>query len=185
MDLEKHKNLFNTISPVYNWFFNYQVKRYSKTLELFCSELDLNTGDFILDIGCGTGAFSKTFSQASYDVTGVDISERMLKYARKNGIQCFHGNIIEGLNLEDKSFNLVTSALVCHGIDRDKRIHLFKESARLSKGKVLFHDYSMKRNLIINIIEYLEDGDYFNFIKTGLSEMKEIFSDVKIVPVSD
>ncbi len=58
------------------------------------------------------------------------------------------------------------------------------EASRLSKGIVILHDYSVKSNPIIKFVEYLEDGDYFNFIKTGIIEMQEIFSNVQIIPVN-
>ncbi len=34
-----------------------------------------------------------------------------------------------------------------------------------------------------NIIEYIEGGDYFNFIKTGLAEMQEVFSSVEVIKI--
>lgn len=49
-------------------------------------------------------------------------------------------------------------------------------ASRLSKGIVILHDYSEKSNPIIKFVEYLEGGDYFNFIKTGVIEIQEIFS---------
>ncbi len=38
----------------------------------------------VLDIGCGTGFYSRKFSEISECVTSVDISENMLEYAKKN-----------------------------------------------------------------------------------------------------
>ncbi|OMP67617.1 class I SAM-dependent DNA methyltransferase [Domibacillus epiphyticus] len=37
----------------------------------------------VLDIGCGTGELAIRFSQAGYDVTGVDLSDEMLSIARE------------------------------------------------------------------------------------------------------
>ncbi len=183
MDMKKHKRIFNRISPIYNLFFNSQVRSYSEILSRYASELSLSPGNSILDMGCGTGAFAQTFSLSGYNVTGVDSAEMMLRYAAKRGIKSIYGDFIQGLDMGDKSYDLVISAYVAHGIDREKRMKLFRESARLCKGNVLFHDYSKNRNCFINFIEFMEDGDYFNFIKTGLDEMKEVFSDVKVIPV--
>ena len=157
-----------------------EVNRYKKkTYQL----LNIASGSSVLDIGCGTGAFSASFSTLGHDVTGVDIAEKMIKYALKRGVKSLYGNVVDGLNFPDKSFDMVMSALVVHGLDREKRKKLLEEAARLSRGIVLFHDYNSKRNKFISIIEYLEDGDYFNFIENGLSEMKGIFSKVKVIPV--
>lgn len=183
MDLMKHKKIFNLISPVYNFFFHGQVRGYSELLKRYGSELELPVKADILDIGCGTGAFGASFSRFGYKVTGVDLAENMVRIASKRGLLCRHGNALEGLDYPDDSFDLVTFAYVAHGLDREKRKRLFEEAARISRGPVLLHDYSRKRNVWINIIEFLEGGDYFNFIKTGLQEMREIFSDVRVIAV--
>lgn len=74
----------------------------------------------ILDIGCGTGESSKTFSMADHSLTGVDISEKMLIYARERGLNTIYGNIVEG-DCENKAFDHVISAFVTRGLDKDKR----------------------------------------------------------------
>ena len=183
MNLNRHKRLFNNISLVYNWFFKNQLKNYSITLSKQIHELEIPADGRILDVGCGTGALTMALSNRGYQVTGIDLAEKMFQYGKKRGLDCRHGNMIEGLDFEDKSFDLVTSAYVAHGLDRDKRDALFKEAARLSRGKVLFHDYSPRRNPFISLIEALEGGDYFNFIRTGLQEMEEVFTSVKVVQV--
>lgn len=183
MDLNKHRNIFNIISPVYNLFFKSQIRGYSELLKLHGGELELNGKAEILDLGCGTGAFGAAFSGEGHKVTGIDLAERMVSLASKRGLICRHGNALEGLDFPDSSFDLVTAAYVAHGLDREKRELLMKEAARISRGPVLFHDYSTRRSLSINIIEYLEDGDYFNFIKTGLEEMRSLFREVKVIPV--
>ncbi len=94
MYLEKHKAIFNIISPIYNLFFNSQVRKYSEIYQDLRSQLNLSNNCTILDIGCGTGAFSKTFSLADHTLTGVDISEKMLLYAKKRGLNTIYGNII-------------------------------------------------------------------------------------------
>lgn len=38
--------------------------------------------------------------------------------------------------------------------------------------KIKFHDYNKKRSLITDIAEWLEGGDYFNFINIAESMMK-------------
>jgi SAM-dependent methyltransferase len=46
------------------------IKYYSKTKK-------------VLEIGCGTGNYTKIFSDKGYKITGIDISEKMLELARK------------------------------------------------------------------------------------------------------
>ncbi|MBB6481827.1 class I SAM-dependent methyltransferase [Spirochaeta isovalerica] len=183
MDLKKHKRIFNIISPVYNLFYKGQVRSYSELIDSYGDEVELTGREEILDLGCGTGAFGAAFAARGHKVRGIDLAEKMVSKAEARGLLCNSGNILEGVSFDDNSFDLVICAYVAHGLDREKRSVLFREAARISRGPVLFHDYSTKRNLFIDIIEYLEDGDYFNFIRTGLSEMKEAFSSVKVIPV--
>ncbi len=37
----------------------------------------------ILEVGCGTGNYTKLLLEQGYDITGIDISEKMLKIAKK------------------------------------------------------------------------------------------------------
>ena len=183
MNIKNHKLLFNIIAPGYNWFFNGQTRNYSEVLSKYIDNLEVPHKGRVLDVGCGTGALTKAFADLNYKVTGIDMAEMMLRYGSRRGLDCMYGNIIDGLEFEDKSFDLVVFAFVAHGLDRDKRRKLFLEAARLSRGKVLFHDYSSERNIMTNIIEYIEGGDYFNFIKTGLEEMQEVFSKVEVISI--
>jgi ubiquinone/menaquinone biosynthesis C-methylase UbiE len=183
MKLKKHKRIFNLISPIYNLFFKRQLKGYAELVSRYGSKLGLPEKATVLDIGCGTGAFGAAFFNSGYNVTGVDLAENMVRLAVERGLSCRQGNALDGLNYPDNSFDLVVFAYVAHGLDREKRQVLFLEAARISKGPVLLHDYSTKRSFWISVIEYLEDGDYFNFIKTGLEEMKTFFSDVQVIPV--
>jgi ubiquinone/menaquinone biosynthesis C-methylase UbiE len=183
MDLQKHTRIFNSISSIYNLFYQYQLRSYSEILDKNLSVLKLSGNNTILDIGCGTGAFAGSFAIRGYRVIGVDIAEKMIRQALKRGLNCSLENVLDGLSFPNKSFDLVTSALVAHGLDKEKRKGLFEEAARLSRGPVLFYDYSSRRNLFITFIEWLEDGDYFNFIKNGLNEMNQIFSKVDVIPV--
>jgi SAM-dependent methyltransferase len=183
MNLKNHKLLFNIIAPGYNWFFKSQVRDYAETLSDNIDNLGIPDNSLILDAGCGTGALSQALVNRGFKVVGIDMANIMIHYGSKRGLDCRYGNIIDGLDFEDKSFDLVVFAYVAHGLDKEKRNKLFQEAMRLSHGKVLFHDYSSERSIMTNIIEYIEGGDYFNFIKTGLEEMQEVFSSVEVIKI--
>lgn len=185
MDIEKHEQLFNTISPLYNLFYNHQFKHYLNAIEKHGYKLNIPENGSILDLGCGTGAFGGAFRSAGYEATGIDIASSMIQRGLKRGLKCFQGNPLEGLDFPDDSFDLVASAFVIHGLDREKRLKFFREASRLSRGFVLFHDYNSRRHWLINIIEALEKGDYFNFVRNGFDEMKEVFSSVERIPIRE
>jgi SAM-dependent methyltransferase len=48
---------------------------------LLCQLLTPKPGDTLLDIGCGTGYFTRRFASEGFDVTGVDPDPRMLEFA--------------------------------------------------------------------------------------------------------
>ncbi len=183
MNLKRHEFIFNVISGIYDLFFESQYRKYEKIISDNIGVLSIDPGSGILDAGCGTGAFSKAFSDAGFRVTGVDIASGMIRKALKRGLDCTRGNAVEGLPYEDGSFDLVVMSFVAHGLDSGKRIMLYREAARLSAGKVLIHDYGYKRKLSTDIIEFLEGGNYFSFVKSGLDEMRSVFSSVSVVPV--
>lgn len=51
--------------------------------ELLCRHLDMNPGTSLLDVGCGTGWFTRRLAAAGFDVTGLDIDADALDFARE------------------------------------------------------------------------------------------------------
>ncbi len=58
-------------------------KKYKEMFGLFCSKLPKNAE--VLDLGCGSGLpFTRELIKRGFKVTGIDISDTMIKEARKN-----------------------------------------------------------------------------------------------------
>ena len=62
----------------------YKDKDYKKEVD-FIEEIfeDTHKPEKILEVGCGTGSYTKILLERGYEVTAVDISEDMLKIARE------------------------------------------------------------------------------------------------------
>lgn len=180
--------LFDLISPVYGLFFKFQVKNFEQVLDLAEAEgIDLKKCESVLDIGCGTGALYKALHDRGIKVTGVDTSKGMLKQARRKladiEAQCVEIKAGEPLPFADRSFDLVITSYVAHGLSKDERLIFYQEMQRLANKMVIVHDYNEERQLLTTIVEWLEGGDYFNFIKQAADELEELFGNVRLLTV--
>lgn len=71
--------------------------------------LEPSTGDTLLDVGCGTGHFSRRFAAAGLRVTGLDPDPAMLEYARRRGGANYLRGTATALPLSDEAYDLVTA----------------------------------------------------------------------------
>jgi len=78
----------------------YKDKNYEKELDFIESSFP-NKPKNILELGCGTGNYTKILLEKGYDVLGLDLSEEMLKIARK---KVPNGNFVQG-DIKDFKLN--------------------------------------------------------------------------------
>ena len=124
---------------------------YETKLGSFVDEVETKTaldlyqpqaGEIILDAGCGTGNFSIKLAQKGCMVTGIDISEEMLKKARckaknENLKIDFYKQNITDINFDNNVFDGVVSMATVEFVpDLDKA---YQEMKRVTKpgGKIL------------------------------------------------
>jgi ubiquinone/menaquinone biosynthesis C-methylase UbiE len=94
--------------------------------------LALNPGEKVCDLACGQGAVTKTFAEEGAQVTGVDISPRLIELARRRspkGIRYLVGDARDVPELKSGSFDAVTCVLAAMNIEPLEP--LFAEMARL------------------------------------------------------
>jgi len=186
-EMERHVMIFNVIAPVYNWFFTRQVRAYRSLIAQNERLFTIPNAGRVLDLGCGTGAFLFCLDEMGYKAVGVDFSPSMLRAAKKSTagkfIELVHGDVTQGLDFPDKSFDLVLASYVLHGVSSGLRERFYAEASRLSKGQVLFHDYNKNRRILTDIIEWAERGDYFEFVRHGEDEMRAYFQSVERIDV--
>ncbi len=97
-------------------------------------------GKKLLEIGCGTGHWSRFFSEYGFEVTGVDISERMINTAKSKNISNASFQLADGHSLPfpDGDFD-VTAAITTLEFVRDAE-GVLREMARCTrkpKGRLL------------------------------------------------
>jgi ubiquinone/menaquinone biosynthesis C-methylase UbiE len=79
--MNEWKAFFNSYAPKYDT--EVFTQNTQAEIEFLVEELGIASGDSILDVGCGTGRHSIGLASRGFLVTGVDISEGMLKIARE------------------------------------------------------------------------------------------------------
>lgn len=183
----KSNFVFNLAAPIFALFYNSQKKNYSRVLNRVPIDTIFSSYKKIIDIGCGTGALSSVLAQRGFLVTGVDPAQKMLDIAMKKNenkaVRFLHADVLETLPFEDKSFDLSIASYVAHGLSKEDRQIMYAEMNRITSHCIIIYDYNQTRSPLTTLIEWAEGGDYFNFIKNAPFELKEYFSDVRIINV--
>ena len=100
------------------WWF---IARNRIVYELILDKTGLKSGDKILDIGCGTGGFTKLLA-GKFDVAGLDMSETALNYCRKRGLEKLYSGYIEDFPADEFQPKAAVMLDVIEHIEDDKKV---------------------------------------------------------------
>jgi ubiquinone/menaquinone biosynthesis C-methylase UbiE len=133
------KNIISQTREIYNKIASFfsDTRKYVQESE---KELVQYTkdGNKILDLGCGNGKLYHLFEKMQVDYTGFDLSEELLKIARKQwpGKTFISGDMSEKLPFEDETFDIIYCIASFHHLpDREKRLNALKEMKRVLKSR--------------------------------------------------
>jgi SAM-dependent methyltransferase len=185
MDISSHRRLFDRIAFAYKWFFSRQVEHYTRIILQHLEIFGEPSGSTVLDVGCGTGAFTRAFERVGFIVTGVDMAPKMVEAGRKRNLDCRIHDVTTGLPYPAGSFDFVTAAYMAHGLDPSLRTLFYSEAKRLARKKVILHDYPQNKSFLTSLVERLEGGGYFSFVSEGLDEMSRVFPEIRVIPVTE
>ncbi len=110
---------------------------------------EINKGDKVIDIACGTGAQLFEISGIASTVTGVDLSESMIdsasKTSRKKNIQNAMFYVCDATNLsmfKPNSFDLAVMTLALHQFPSDLHAAILTEMKRVA-ARIIIVDYAV------------------------------------------
>ena len=78
-------------------------------------------------------------------------------------------------------FDVVMASFVLHGLKQKQRRQLYAIMNQLACQRVIVMDYNQRRNPLISLMEWFERGDYFQFIYSVVTELREVFPQVKVI----
>lgn len=149
LDEKKTKRDFKNVLPVYDlWGWLTERKSAKKVLEL----ADINNGNKVLDVACGTGELLKKIVRLNPggENVGVDLSRDMLGKARKKLGQLKNGNyeLQEGnalhLDFQDNYFDILINNYMVDLMPEDTFDKIANEFYRVLKpgGTILISTFS-------------------------------------------
>ncbi|HEV8286810.1 MAG TPA: class I SAM-dependent methyltransferase [Chitinophagaceae bacterium] len=139
----------------------------------------------ILDIGCGTGHLSHYLQKKGFNVIGIEPSQNMLSYARKNFPQIqFIEGVSSELPFEDNTFDFILSIEVMRYLHSADIAKTYSEVFRvLKKGGLFFSthvnrwstDFYFPFYYLKGLIKKLNGGMYQNcYFTTTRMEVKKL-----------
>ena len=140
----------------------------------------LRRGDYVLDVGCGTGTMATMMAQrvgTEGQVVGIDLSPRMIEIAKRKGqmVQLiFLQANAEDIPYPDNYFHTVTITFALHEMPRAARYNTLNEIHRVLKpgGRLVVVDYyeprSWSRKAIVWLLMLMEGATAKDLLTSGL-----------------
>jgi SAM-dependent methyltransferase len=138
----------------------------------------IDEGSSVLDIACGTGQLSFALrKQKNCNVVGIDLSLRMLDFARKNdpfqNITFMHEDATNLVSFKNQSFDYAAMLFMMHELTRDQQIRVLKEALRVAAKAILIDAIApLPKNagsIGIKVVEATFGHDHFPNFKSFLA----------------
>lgn len=144
-EIEHGKKLLSKgAESVWNWDSPAGKRRADRRAQYFIDLANIKSGDKVLEIGCGTGLFTRKFYAATKaNITAIDISEDLLSEARKLLPEVtFKTDDAMHMSFQNAEFDVVFGSSILHHLEFDSSL---KEIYRVLKpgGRMIFAEPNM------------------------------------------
>jgi len=168
---------FESLAP----FYDAVTLPISQTRNITVDFAGADTGSKILDVATGTGSQALAFAKRGYEVTGIDLTEAMLRVAKKKNQYLnlkFEIGDATDLRFGANSFDVACISFALHDMLPSIRERTLREMVRVVKpgGLIIIVDYSLPvhqvgRFLIYHLISLYESDFYRDFIHSNFAEL--------------
>ena len=184
MDYRTIKRAYAILSPVYDFLFD---KIFHPGRVAAINLLEINPGDHVLEVGVGTG-LNLPLYPSHCRVTGVDISEQMLRRARERvqalGLSHVSLEVMDASNLEfpNDSFDHVVATYVISAVpDPEKTLMEMRRVCKPSGHLVILNHFKSENPVIGAVEEMLAPICTRIGFKTDL-KLKPLLERVSLAP---
>jgi ubiquinone/menaquinone biosynthesis C-methylase UbiE len=149
-------------APYYDFTVNIVTFGKARVLRrLTVDQALIQSGDSVLDVGCGTGEVTLPAKIRAKDgkVYGIDPAPEMIAVARRKAAYKkldidFRVGVIESLPFPDASIDVITSSLMMHHLPEDLKARGLAEIYRVLKpgGRLLIADFMRPTGSFLNHI---------------------------------
>jgi ubiquinone/menaquinone biosynthesis C-methylase UbiE len=149
MDIDKEISFFDRFELEHGDYDVLAEESYERILGAMFKGLRVRPGMTCLDLGCGTGAFTRRLRTLDLELTGVDISPRSIDRAKAigGGPEYVVGDVCD-CPLPSSTYDFVTMSGVLHHLTtKAARVQSLREAHRLLKhdGRFLSYDANAAR----------------------------------------
>lgn len=169
---------------LYNEHSGEQIKRYSGKASKIVNDywdsklvsmLDLSGNDLVLDCGCGVGMIANKISSIHpVNVVGIDLSQSLIKIARRESKAFFVVGDAENLPFKDRTFDRIVGKGILHHLHKpEKGVHELRRVLK-KKGKFVVSEPN-RSNPLIGLTRF-----FLKKLKHSYSEKQVYFSPADI-----
>jgi len=129
---------------IWNWSSPAGKVRWARRCKLFAAFLGMNQ-NHVLEIGCGTGLFTKELAKTGNTIVAIDISEALIRKAKERVVATNVSFVVENAyktSFTAESFDFIVGSSSLHHLEVDKALNEF---IRILKpgGGILFTEPNM------------------------------------------